>query len=95
MLFKSEKDWKQLLPPEDEERLNEILKRAARNRGAYRNADEVKTAQLWCAILEIYRQNLVLQRRLDEYSEIFDCITAKLKKKCETKKELLDSLDRF
>ena len=95
MLFKAEKDWKQFLSPEDEERLNDILKRAARYRGAYKNADEVKIAQLWSAVLEMYKQNLILQRRLDEVTEIFESIAAKLRKKEEEKKELIESLERF
>jgi len=95
MLFKADKDWKQYLSPEDEERLNTLLKHAARHRGAYKNADDVKTSQLWCAILELYKQNLALQSKICEMNDIFDCITAKMKKRCEDKKELLQSLEKF
>lgn len=95
MLFKAEKDWKQFLSPEDEERLNDILKRVAKYRGAYKNADEVKAAQMWSAILELFKQNLVLQRRLNEIEDIFNSIATRLRRKEEEKKELLDSLERF
>ena len=95
MLFKSTKDWKQYLSPEDEEKLNAIIRRVAKYRGSYKNSDEVKIAQLWSAILELYKQNLILQKRLDEVTEIFDSMTERLKKKCEDKKELIESLERF
>lgn len=95
MLFKVEKDWKQFLSPEDEEKLNDILKRAAKHRGSYKNAPEIKVAQLWAAVLELYKQNLILQKRVDEVNEIFESISSRLKKKVEEKKELLDSLERF
>lgn len=95
MLFKAEKDWKQLLSPEDEERLNAILKHVAKHRGAYRNAGDVKLAQLWAAVLELYKQNSILQGKLDEMTEIFDTIASKLRKKEDEKKELIQSLERF
>lgn len=95
MLFKAEKDWKQLLAPEDEEKMNDILRRAARYRGAYKNASEVKIAQLWAAVLELYKQNLILQSRLDDMSDVFESIAAKLRKKEEEKQELIKSLERF
>lgn len=94
-MFRAEKDWKQFLAPDDEEKLNDILKRAARHRGAYKNADEIKIAQLWSAVLELYKQNLILQKRMDEIVDIFESLASRFKKKEEEKRELIHSLERF
>ena len=53
MLFKVVDDWKQNLHPEDEVRLNEILRNVTKHRSAFRVSKDVKTAQLWCAVLEL------------------------------------------
>ncbi|MEM7819555.1 MAG: hypothetical protein QXD48_01865 [Candidatus Aenigmatarchaeota archaeon] len=95
MLFKTVRDWKQFLAIDDEEKLNEILRKVAKHRGAYRNADEVKIAQLWCAILELRKENLILQKRLNAMEDIFDAIFEKQRRKEQENRELIRSLERF
>lgn len=95
MLFKSTKDWKQFLSPEDEEKLNQFLRTVAKYRSAYRVADDVKIAQLWAAVLELRKENLILQKRLNEMEDIFHAIHERIKKKQEEKEDLLKSLEKF
>jgi hypothetical protein len=95
MLFKVSDDWKQLLPPEDEAKLNEILKRTNKYRTAYRNAQDVKTAQLWTALLEVRKENQALVNRLRKVEEIFDAIRSRVRQQEDAEKELLESLEKF
>jgi arginine utilization protein RocB len=95
MLFRTASDWKQLLSIEDEERLNEILKKVAKHRGAYKNADEIKMAQLWCAILELTKQNLILQKRLNIMEDIFEAVYEKQRKREQEERALIRSLEIF
>jgi hypothetical protein len=95
MLFRTANDWKQLLSLDDEERLNEILRKVAKHRGAYKNADEVKISQLWCAILELKKENLILQKRLAAMEDVFDAIFDRQRKREQECRELVRSLERF
>ena len=95
MLFKVSDDWKQLLPPEDEARLNDILKRTGKYRSAYRNAQDVKTAQIWMALLEVRKENQALLSRLKRMEFIFDGIRDRIKQQDLAERELLDSLEKF
>lgn len=88
-------DWKQLLSPEDEARLNELLKRTVKYRTAYRSAHDVKTAQLWAAMLELKKENQTLFNRLKKMEEIFDGMKERIKKQEESEKELIESLEKF
>ena len=88
-------DWKELLAPQDEERINEILKKVAKYRGAYRNADEVKNAQLWCSILELNKSQSILNQRLLQIEEMFSSIYEKMKLNDDEKKKLYKSLETF
>jgi len=94
MLFKR-RDWKQFLSVDDEDTLNKFLKEISKYRGAYRNSDEIKIAQLWCAILELRKENLNLQKRLDFFESIFESLFEKVKEQEKEKRELLKSLERF
>ncbi len=95
MLLKSTRDWKEFLAPEDEEKLNEFLKKVAKQRSAYKNADDVKIAQLWSAMLELRKENLILQKRLNEMEDIFQAIHERMKRRHEEKEELIKSLEKF
>ena len=95
MMFNTSKEWKQFLSAEDEEKLNEFLKKVSRHRGAYKNSSEVKNAQLWCAILELRKENVVLQKRLDKMQYVFDGLFARARQQDEEDMKLLRSLDRF
>jgi hypothetical protein len=55
MAWKS-KDWKECLREEDKKELAEILDLAAKHRCAYCQAKDVKIAQLWCALFEVWKE---------------------------------------
>ena len=95
MFFSPKKDWKQYLSADSEERLNEILRKVAKHRGAYRNADDVKIAQLWCAVLELQRENLLLQKKLTRIEDVFDAMFEKARKQEREREELAKSLEKF
>ena len=95
MFFAAKKDWKQFLSAEDEERLNEVLRKVAKYRGAYKNADDVKVAQLWCTILEMRKESLILQSKLRKIEEVFDAMFEKVRKQEREREALAKSLERF
>ena len=95
MFFNAKKDWKQYLSADDEEKLNELLRRVAEYRGAYKNADDVKVAQLWCTILEMRKENLILQSKLRKIEEVFEAMFEKVRKQEREREELAKSLERF
>jgi hypothetical protein len=45
-------DWKENLCVEDEKTLNELLDAIKRHRCAYKSAENVQVAQVWCAMIE-------------------------------------------
>ncbi|MBI5060794.1 MAG: hypothetical protein HZB67_00605 [Candidatus Aenigmarchaeota archaeon] len=95
MLFKTSKNWKELLSPEDEERLNDILKRVQKYRGAYSNADDVKMSQLWCAILELRKDNAALLKKIQKTEYIIGGMVERVKKQMEEEREIIESLEKF
>jgi hypothetical protein len=95
MFFNAKKDWKQYLSAEDEEKLNEILIKVAKHRGAYKNADDVKVAQLWCTILELRKENLILQSKMKKIEDVFEAMFEKVRKQEREREELAKSLEKF
>lgn len=95
MLFTSTKDWKQYLTAEDEERLNEILKRVSKYRGAYKNAEEIKIAQIWCTVLELRKENAFLQKKIERLEDILEGMFSKIRKEEREKTSLKESLEKF
>jgi len=95
MLFTSTKDWKQYLTAEDEERLNDILKKASKYRGAYKNADEIKIAQLWCTILDLRKENAFLQRKIARLEDLLEGMFSKIRKEERDRMSLKESLEKF
>jgi hypothetical protein len=95
MLFKSTEDWKQFLNPDDEAKLNEILRKIQKHRAAYRQAPDVKTAQLWAALLEIRKENQALLRKIQRMEYIFDGMVERIKKQEREDKDLIESLEKF
>ena len=94
MLFKIVDDWKQFLPPEDETRLNNMLKNVAKHRNAYRASKDVKIAQLWCAFLEMQKQNQILYKKIKRMEFVFEGIAERMKTQAD-EKEILEALDKF
>jgi dsDNA-specific endonuclease/ATPase MutS2 len=95
MLFKKSEDWKQYLSPEDEIKLNDILRKVQKYRSAYRLAPDIKTAQLWAALLEMRKENQALLRKLQKIEYIFDGMVERIKKLQQEDRDLLDSLEKF
>lgn len=95
MLFNTSKEWKHFLSAEDEEKLNEFLRKVSRHRGAYKNSSEIKNAQLWCAVLELRKENSMLQKRLDKMQYIFDGMLSRIKQQDDEDVKLLKSLDKL
>jgi hypothetical protein len=90
MMFKVHDDWKRTLSAKDESRLNEILRKTAKHRPAYRGAHDVKIAQIWSALLEMDRENVDLRKKLKRMESVFEAIADKMKE--ENGKEYTDEL---
>jgi len=69
MLFGEEKDWKELLCGNAQVELAELIERAKQHKCAYMQADDVKVAQVWCALTEVTRQMKALEEKV-ERSEV-------------------------
>ena len=95
MFFNSTKDWKQFLSLEDEERLNQILNKISKYRGAYKNAEDVKIAQLWCSVLEVAKQNRILQNKLSRIEEVLEGMFSRVREQERQREELARSLESF
>lgn len=96
MLFKIVDDWKQNLPPEDEVRLNGIIRNVAKYRTAYRSSKDVKIAQLWCALLELDKKNSEASKEMKKLKMIIEGFAEVIKKAEEQDdKDLIKSLERF
>lgn len=95
MLLGQRKDWKELLSADEEEKLNEILKKISKYKGAYQNAEDTKAAQLWCAILELHRENMILQKKLQTIEDILEGMFDKIRKQERERIDLTKSLEKF
>jgi hypothetical protein len=71
-MVREERDWKDALNSEDRELLRRLILRAKKHRLAYENADDVKVAQLWTALVE-------MQKEINELKEILGKISAPFK----------------
>jgi hypothetical protein len=89
------KDWKQYLTVEDETKLNDFIKKVLKYRGAYKNAQDIKSSQLWCAVLELRKENLLLKEKVKEFEDMFEAMFKKMKKRDEEKAKLIKSLEQF
>ncbi len=95
MFFEPKKDWKEFLAAADEDKLNELLKRISKHRGAYQNAEDVKNSQLWCAVLELHKENQSLQKRMQYIEDMLESMFEKVRKEERSRIELSKSLERF
>ena len=92
MLFNTTKDWKKYLSPSDENILNKVLELTERHRGAYKNADDIKIAKLWCAIIELEKQLVMVEKRLQRIEYILGGMITRAEQE---KRKLLKSLEGF
>lgn len=74
MWFKEETDWKDSLSPEAQQVLAEMFDSAKRHKGAYLQADDVKVAQLWCALVELKKEVKELKEQVERVSAPFRAI---------------------
>ncbi len=56
VLFGEEKDWKEFLCEDGQVELAELLEKAKKHRCAYMQADDVKVAQIWSALVEVTKE---------------------------------------
>ena len=91
MVGMTERDWKTYLSKEDEAKLNDIIKVASKHREAYSKAENIKMAQLWCALLEMQKQQELLENRLNHLEDVFKYASAKM----EEMQKIRESLDKF
>jgi len=92
MFVKTEKNWKKYLSIDDEQLINKIIQDTAKYRPAYKNAEEVKIAQLWCALIDFEKKLQKIDARLKRIEFIFDGIAKRIE---EEKDSLLKSLREF
>ncbi len=92
MFVKTEKNWKKYLSIEDEQLINKIIQETAKYRAAYKNADEVKIAQLWCALIDFEKKLQKIDARLKRIEFIFEGLAKRIE---EDKDALLKSLRGF
>lgn len=74
MAGKEGEDWKDYLAPDAKKLLADALASAKMHKGAYMQADDVKVAQLWCAIVELKKQLDSMQRVQMNLEEPFKAI---------------------
>lgn len=77
MIFgEEEKDWKDSLSPEAQQLLSEMFDSAKRHKGAYLQADDVKVAQLWCALVEVKKELAEVKEQMNRISAPFRAIVS-------------------
>ena len=76
MLFQKEKDWKDFLSDEAKEILSKLLDSAKKHRYAYMQAEDVKVAQLWCALVELRKEIAQFTEAVKKLEEPFKAIVA-------------------
>ena len=70
MLFGEDKDWKELMCEDAQVELADLIEKAKKHRCAYMQADDVKVAQVWCALTEVSRQIKAIEGRLAKVETI-------------------------
>ncbi len=73
-MFNGKNDWKEYLNEEDKKILEELITIAKRHRCAYSQADDVKMAQLWCALVEMKKELDNTKALLGKVEEPFKAI---------------------
>jgi len=67
-------DWKDCLREDEKETLQKLLDGTKKFKCAFSKADDVKVAQLWCALLEIKREIDEIKGMLAKVEEPFKTI---------------------
>lgn len=74
MVFREKEDWKEFLSEDAKQILSSIFESTRKHKGAYINADDVKIAQLWCALIELKKDVNEIKRILGKLEEPFKAI---------------------
>ncbi len=74
MFFNEESDWKECLTEDGKQKLAELFELAKKHKCAYMNADDVKIAQLWCAMAEFRQEFKETLDRVEKLAEPFRAI---------------------
>ncbi len=85
-------DWKECLSAESEQELNELLESIRKHKCAYRNAENVQVAQVWCGLVEMKRAMNKLEDRLEYIEKVLGGMFTTHN---EEKDKLIKSLVRF
>ncbi len=57
-------DWRNKLPDTSNEAINELVRRTEKHKDAYEDSPHVRTAQLWCALVELDKEIKFTQERM-------------------------------
>lgn len=71
-----DKDWKEFLDDESKALLFEIFDKSKRHQGAYLEAEDVKIAQLWAAVIELKKELDKVKETTNVIAEPFRAIVA-------------------
>lgn len=89
---KDKGDWKENLSAEAEQELNTLLEAVRKHRCAYKAAENVQVAQVWCALIEQMRMINKLEQRVSYIERILDKL---FKGHSDEKEALLKDLLKF
>ncbi|MEM5853309.1 MAG: hypothetical protein QXG39_03975 [Candidatus Aenigmatarchaeota archaeon] len=70
----NEKDWKECLNQEDREILAQLIEATKKHKCAFMQAEDVKVAQLWCALVEMRKQMAEMEKIVEKVAEPFRAI---------------------
>ncbi|MGC9310839.1 MAG: hypothetical protein ACP5E4_03920 [Candidatus Aenigmatarchaeota archaeon] len=69
---KDKSDWKENLSAEAEQDLNQLLESTRKHRCAYKGAENVQIAQVWCAMVETMRMVSKIEQRVAYIERVMD-----------------------
>lgn len=76
MVFEEEQDWKELLARDAQQVLAELLDRTKDHKAAYMQAEDVKVAQLWAALVEMKKDMACYEKLIERLVAPFRAIVA-------------------
>ena len=73
-MFDEQKDWKECLSEEDQAVLAEIFDITKKHKCSYCSAEDVKIAQLWCALMEARKEVKELKDSVQRLTTPFQAV---------------------
>jgi len=74
MIFDEEQDWKECLGEDAQQILADLFDKTRKYKCAYCQAEDVKVAQLWCALIEVVRELNATKDAASKLAEPFKAI---------------------